>query len=834
MGHQSGPHLQRSRTGSQRAIVRRRGVASVLAMMFMVLFGSLAAAMAVVAQGNLRTADSGMKLSRAMSAAETGLVFATRRLAAEGSRFVIEKGVIDVDFGEGLWDGSYIAPAGAVVVLPPDGYSEGTPPTGIVEALRNAHLADAHSITPEPGDSALPEIDAFGTLRVRPIALTAIPDGAGGMVPAANGPYFRLRYEFAMLEDEPFVKVTSQGVDRDVTRTLQMDFRITKKIKYAILSPNRIMIGKNVRVEGPLGSRYGLDPGELDGANSHPLVMRSDFFHLNLALDDVLTTYFGRMVLYDVDGDGRLRPDHPAEGAGLAGYPELVDYDLPPDGYVDDFDLFMAHYDADGDRRLVYDGNLTNEVGLGILTEEFTDDLQLARLIDNFNPDRDGDGEATMSDRYLGYRDGILDAYDTYAKVRGRLLFALPRSNWESAIGDSYQTVVAGPIQPGPDDAPVVFDATDEELRELTTEMFADSQTWFEAQVPGVAAGLGNFNGQVSSQDNNGAPNPDDTAPDYIAPSDDTWEAVPFGSQGAYDYFQRPVYENMEFTNLRIPAGNNGLFVNCTFIGVTFISTEEDCDHYNWNYAGSLEPVTDPDTGDVTYELRFPGLESESGGVPVADTRDVSNNVRFDNCTFLGSIAGDKPNEYAHWRNKVQMTGNTRFYVDRDDPDLLVQPDVAEIQAILDGMVPADLAELAKSSILMPGWSLDVGNFANDWDPLNPQNTAKVKLKGTIIAGILDVRGTADVHGTLLMTFRPVEGVGPLNYGGLPDAFNTTIGYFGPSDGDGEGVDPDDAAFTGFGEITLRYDPDAKLPDGIPWPITVESDPTTYTEGSSL
>ena len=59
----------------------------------------------------------------------------------------------------------------------------------------------------------------------------------------------------------------------------------------------------------------------------------------------------------------------------------------------------------------------------------------------------------------------------------------------------------------------------------------------------------------------------------------------------------------------------------------------------------------------------------------------------------------------------------------------------------------------------MPGWSLDVGNFANDWDPLNPQNTAKVKLKGTIVAGILDVRGTADVHGTLLMTFRPVEGV---------------------------------------------------------------------------
>ena len=48
-------------------VANRRGVASILAMMFLVIFGSLAAAMAVVAQGNLRTADSAMKVSRALS-----------------------------------------------------------------------------------------------------------------------------------------------------------------------------------------------------------------------------------------------------------------------------------------------------------------------------------------------------------------------------------------------------------------------------------------------------------------------------------------------------------------------------------------------------------------------------------------------------------------------------------------------------------------------------------------------------------------------------------------------------------------------------------------------
>src|SRR5688572_26243354 len=135
----------RSRARWSQAAIRRgprRGVASVLAMMFLVIFGSLAAAMAVVAQGNLRTADSGLKLSRAMSAAETGMVFAARRLASEGSRFVIEKGVVDGSYGEDLWLGTYDEGAdGTVTVLPPSGYTVTTPPTGLAEAVRDAHLA---------------------------------------------------------------------------------------------------------------------------------------------------------------------------------------------------------------------------------------------------------------------------------------------------------------------------------------------------------------------------------------------------------------------------------------------------------------------------------------------------------------------------------------------------------------------------------------------------------------------------------------------------------------------------------------------------------------------
>ena len=38
----------------------RHGVTSVLAMMFLVIFGSLSVAMAIMAQGNLRAADSAL------------------------------------------------------------------------------------------------------------------------------------------------------------------------------------------------------------------------------------------------------------------------------------------------------------------------------------------------------------------------------------------------------------------------------------------------------------------------------------------------------------------------------------------------------------------------------------------------------------------------------------------------------------------------------------------------------------------------------------------------------------------------------------------------------
>ena len=765
----------------------RRGVAAILAMMFLVLFASLAAVMAVVAQGNVRTAHTGLRISRALSVSESGLAFAARRLAIESRRFIVERGVIDSTFGERLWLGTWTAEDGSVTVSDPDGYAVPNPSgAGLIHAIYDAHrLADDYDEVDDEGIiHALTIDDTNGVIVTPPIRLGT----------DAADPWFRLRYE--LLADGSQVRVTSQGHDGGLRRNLQLDFRIDKKIEFAVLGPNRIMIGKNVLVEGPIGSMYGTVAGELDPANGDPLVLRSDYYDLSASLDAQLDELYAAIALHDVDGDNRLRPDHPAESAGVAMQAYFQDND--GDEYVDDFDLFLGVFDANSDGRVVYDETLAAATG--------NSGTPL--------PDRNSDGSVTATDTALGWKDGVLDSRDRYIKARGGIMFAVDQASWDSANGTGYQNLVQGPVESEVDVAPTAFDVGEPDMIELSTEMFSTAHSWFSDEADTGAAFGDASSGQVAAGISSGGI--------YIPPGGEPAEAVPYGSLGAYDYYQRPVYENMTFTNVRIPAGTNGLFRNCTFIGVTWVEVEEGCTDPNWNYTGAVEP-----DGQGGFVERFPDLVSDLGGTVIEDTRDYSNNIRFDGCTFLGSLAGNRPSEFAHWRNKVQLTGNTRCFIDPYDPDLLQETDAPTLQTTLLGIPEADRDELARSSILMPGWSVDVGNFEND-------TTTKIKLTGTIVAGIIDIRGTADVHGTVLMTFRPEEGAGPLFYGGTPDAFNTTLGYFGSSDGDAEGVDPADPSFPGFGEITLRYDPDGKLPDGIPWPVRMTPLPGTYVEGGAL
>ena len=784
--------------------LRRRGVASVLSMMFLVIFGSLAAAMAVVATGNVRTADVSLRVSRSTSAAETGLVYGTWILEREAKRFVVRKGEIDADYTADIWNGTFdTSTDGEVVIIPPDGYITDTDPSGLADAVRDAHLAGDHGEIIEPGDAALPDIDSNGDLlAVRPIRVSA----------EQNAAYFRLRYE--LVPGESAIRITSEGVDREVRRTLSMLVRLDKRIEYAVVSPNRIMIGKNVLIVGPLGTRYGEVEGELNGGNGIPLDMRSDIRWLTPALDAKLDEFEAIVADSDVDDDGRLRPGHPVEGAALT---EAFE-DLDGDEFVDEFDLFLEAFDLDGDGRVVYDQTLANGA-----TEEFAGiDDQFAHLVDNATPDRNDDGVVDADDTSLGWRDGVLDSWDRFTKVDGRLAFAVARSDWESTKEGTIRTVVHGGIRPAPDEAAMSFGLGPEELRVVTTDMFAGSAAYFRD----VAFGGDTLEDQVATGVLAGG--------EAVLPGDAEhpgYETTPLGSFSPYDLYLRPIYRGITFRNVAIPTGTNALFEDCTFLGVTYVETEQLCNDPNWNYAGALE---DADNGPgFLIRSRFGDLFTSHPDLgEVQDSKVLSNNLRFEDCTFLGSLAGDTPGEYTHWRNKIQITGSSRFFADPEDEDMLEQPDGEALQELLESLSEEQLLEMQKSSIMMPGWSVDVGSFTNETSD-DPDATPRVDLRGLIVAGILDIRGTASVEGTLLMTFRPVAGEGPLFYDGQTDAFNTTIGYFGPDDGDGEGSDPLDPDFSGFGEILLEYDEDIVLPDGILWPILAEPVAASYREGIS-
>ncbi len=775
------------------------GWATVPALIMLTVIASITAGIASVSWTNVRSAEAMIGIAKAQSAAESGLSFGSIRLLDEVNRFVIDRGVVDSDLADKLWRGIWTGADGIISVSPPNGYTVSSPTgSGIVHCLHDVFdQVDTHWIEVLPTDTLLPVLtNSDYLLEVKPISIESSEES-----------YFRLKYE--LIQNTTRVLITSTGEFDGISRTISMEFDLDKRIDYALVAMSRVMLGRNVIVEGPIGTRYGTEIDELNSGFGVPLVMKNDFYGIDAVLLDSDIDAFNNLVLAnDVDGDNRLRPNHATEGAGIGG--SIIDYD--GDQYVTEMDLFLSRFDANGDIDVVYDSLLAAAAGYTGLTQEFSEDMQLAQLIDCSRSDRNNDGVVDNKDQELGYNDGIIDERDRYAKVDGSVGFAVGVSDWESASGGSWQEDVQGAINPETNTNASKFQLPEDQLAELTTDLFSGAQSWFETEsMTGIIFG-DTTSGQVSSNLLAGGT--------YTPSSQNNWEGVPYQADGAYDWYQRDLYKDMSFNNVRIPVGTNAVFENCMFVGVTWVETTESVDDPNWNFAGAMQP-----DGSGGYEEQFGGLTADSGGVTYSDTRSVSNNVRFHDCTFLGSIAGDVPSEFTHWRNKVQVTGESRFFLDPNDPDLIAQSDVVMLQAILNSIDPSDREEMSRSSVLMPGWSVEIGSFQND-------ETVGVKLTGTIVSGLLDLRGSVDVHGAILSTYRPAKGEGALFYGGETDAFNTTLGYFGPEDGDGEGVDDAEKPFSGYGRVSLRANPDAPMPDGVPWPITIVPDGTSYQEGS--
>ncbi len=732
--------------------IRDRGVGAILAMMFLVIFSSLAAAMAIVSQGNLTTADSSLKINRSLAAAETGMRFMIYRIqqvtqgdAAAGLPGIkIREGEIDVNLAENLWldagaqlqallgndfqyqNGNTPVFANGILTVPEIPVGPGQPSFSAVFA--------AHPLADENYDAPTYQRPPYSTMD--PPVSTA----------EKLGPQW--------------VRITVTAADgaapQRIFRSVSMDFKIEKKIRFALLSKSRIMIGRNVMIEGPIGSAFL----ETNLQNGHPIQMESDFRGLDATLDGNLDLFRNTLIANDTDGDNRLAVASAAETDGLVD-PATLDYDK--DGFIDDYDFFMAAYDANADLKV----SLAEADPSG----SEIDHQQLLRLIDTFgNPTRQG------------YNDGFIDEYDRYAKIRGEVYIAADKQGWEEGAADpdgaggadgAYQDYFQGPIHPGFGEDPMTFQADTDSVHEFQPDDF----------------NVASFKAMASN----------DFAAQAGAPSSTITEAVPFGAAYPYEFYERPVYENKTFDNVLIPKGTNALFRNCTFVGVTFIDTGEENTDPNFNYSGMMES-----DGTLKHPDRIVTIGGTDYGGPSdpLGTKQVSNNIRFDDCTFNGSIVTESPNEFTHVRNKLSFTGTTRF--------------------ILESPLTADEQKLfRRSTLLAPHFSVEMGTFIA---PDDIQET--VEMSGTIVTGVLDMRGQVKIIGTLLTTFNPVSNTGPV-LGDTSPQFNTTLGYFSSASGDLESELP----VNGVGVIQVRYDPTLPLPDGILGHIDLTPSFATYREG---
>lgn len=746
--------MKRNRT--TRPANRERGAAAILAMMFLVIFGSLAAAMAIVAEGNLSTADAHMKINRSLAGSETGLRWLIYRISLITKDVKTKDGLISGEPGgnaEQLWSD--------VVDLALDAAYENS----FVNEPHNIEAPYAVGDTLFLGPIAVaPNAPAF-TATLTPHPLTGEDyDGAYYQRP----PYTDMdpAVSNAAPLDATWVRIRVQAADgppgKEVYRAIQMDFRLEKKIPFAILSKSRVMIGRNVMIQGPIGSRFM----ETNLTNGHPIQMVSDFRGLDPALDANLDLLIGTLVTNDMDGDNRLFMDNPSEVAGIT---DPGQYDANGDGYISGYDFFLSHYDANGDSAVS---------AVELDTDTNINAAQLMELIDTFgDPGR------------FGYNDGKISDLDRYAKVRGSLKIAADLDGWlNGAAGGTYQDFLQGQIAPKNGEEPLTFEADETSLYSFDPADFdvspfkatAESSDDFATQVTTNAA---NYDAMDSS-----SPQP---------PGTTVFEAVPYGAAYPYDYYDRPVYENYTFSNVKIPKGTNALFKNCKFIGVTFVETEtanflphpEDASLNAYNYAGMQEADGSP---------KHPDIDNAVG-----NSKSTGNNIRFDNCDFEGAVISDSPERFTHVRNKMMYTGTTRFILETSSNLTQEEKDLYK-----------------RSTILAPHYSIEMGTFINPTDP-----GEALELSGTLVAGLVDLRGQVKVNGTILTTFEPVSNEGPV-IGDTSPQFNTTLGYFPSSQGDLEAELPT----TGVGVVQIRYDPTIPLPDGILGPIQITPTMSTYFE----
>lgn len=161
--------------------------------------------------------------------------------------------------------------------------------------------------------------------------------------------------------------------------------------------------------------------------------------------------------------------------------------------------------------------------------------------------------------------------------------------------------------------------------------------------------------------------------------------------------------------------------------------------------------------------------------------KSYTNNVRFDNCTFNGVIVTDVP-QTLNWKNNcLYFTGEAQFN---------------------------NQSAVQEATIMAPHFNVNLGNT-------NPNVGENNVLTGAIIGGIVDVRGNAQIDGTIISMCDTTA---------WSSGYVTNIGAT-LDDGGSETTEVGD-----IGAITITPQDDMMLPSGIKSPIIIKPDQKTYAE----
>lgn len=163
------------------------------------------------------------------------------------------------------------------------------------------------------------------------------------------------------------------------------------------------------------------------------------------------------------------------------------------------------------------------------------------------------------------------------------------------------------------------------------------------------------------------------------------------------------------------------------------------------------------------------------------NTSSYYNNVRFEDCTFNGVIVTDTPSTLKWMNNALYFTGEATFQ---------------------------NTSSIQEATILAPHFNVDLGNT-------NPVQTNNNVLSGAIVGGIVDIRGNAQIHGTIISMCDTTQ---------WPSGYVTNIGAT-LDDGGSETTVLGD-----IGVISITPDADQMLPSGILSPIVIKPKLNTYSE----